>query len=243
MALSERVRRHLQSHVVAYLALFVALSGTALALPGKNRVKSNDIARGAVKGKSLADAAVARAKIRDGAVISAKLDDAAVLTPKLADAAVTSPKLAEDSVTRGKIAQGTIIGGKLANGAVDSAKVADGSLLADDFAPGQLSDGFVITPAGSSGSFTTPRAGRVFVTATFVSTCAAAPCADSYVVQVEGADVPGAALTRPPGEDSQQLTLIGLTTALPAGTHPIALEKTGSAATETQVTLGGVLLQ
>ena len=159
---SERIRHHLQSHVVAYLALFVALSGTALALPGKNKVKSNDIARSAVKGKAIADRAVGKAKLRDGAVSSSKLGAGAVISAALADGAVTAPKLAEDSVTRGKIVQGSINGGKIANGAIDSAKVDDGSLLGEDFAPGQLSDGFATR--GSLSRSDRPRSTQRFTT-------------------------------------------------------------------------------
>lgn len=251
MSPSARVRRHLQSHVVAYVALFVALSGSALALPGKNSVKSNDIKRGAVKGRAIAEGAVKRAKIRDAAVTAPKLSaaavsgaalaDSAVTTPKLADRAVTAAKLAQDSVTRQKVVQGAINGGKLANGAVDSAKVDNGSLLAEDFAPGQLSDGFALIPEppSVSGSFTIQRAGRVFVTVTFVSDCTAGLC--SHAVEIAGTEVPGTAVERPVGEE--QLTLIGLTAPLPAGTHAIELTETGGTATESQITLAGVLLQ
>ncbi|MGH2985937.1 MAG: hypothetical protein ACRDLO_04525 [Solirubrobacterales bacterium] len=156
MSPSERVRRHLQSHIVAYIALFVALSGSALALPGRNSVKSNDIKRAAVKGRAIAEGAVKKAKLRDAAVTAPKLDAAAVTGAALADGAVTAPKLAQDSVTRQKVVQGAINGGKLANGSVNSAKVTDGTLLGEDFAPGQLSDGFART---SPGAFTIPAAG------------------------------------------------------------------------------------
>jgi hypothetical protein len=44
--------------IVAMVALVAAVSGTALALPGKNSVKSNDIAAGAVKGKDIANGAI-----------------------------------------------------------------------------------------------------------------------------------------------------------------------------------------
>jgi len=44
--------------LVSMVALTVAVSGTALALPGKNSVKSNDIAPGAVKTRNLAKNAV-----------------------------------------------------------------------------------------------------------------------------------------------------------------------------------------
>ena len=40
------------------LPLVAALAGSAIALPGKNTVKSNDIARNAVKGKDIATGAV-----------------------------------------------------------------------------------------------------------------------------------------------------------------------------------------
>lgn len=241
MSPSERVRRHLQSHIVAYLALFVALSGSALALPGKNSVKSNDIKRGAVKGRAIAEGAVKKAKLRDAAVTAAKLEAAAVTGAALADGAVTAPKLAQDSVTRQKIVQGSINGGKLANGSVNSAKVSDGTLLGEDFAPGQLSDGFAI--ADQTGSFTIQRPGRVFVTATFVSDCAAPPCPDAYAVQVDGTPASGATLPHPPGGGSRQFTLIGLTGPLASGPHAIALVDGGGTATESQFRLAGILLQ
>ena len=101
---SERIRRHLQTHIVAYLALFVALGGTAVALPGKNTVKLNDIARGAVKGKSLAADAVKKRKIRNAAVVNAKLADRAVTAPKLADGLVSAQKLAAGAVGTGALA-------------------------------------------------------------------------------------------------------------------------------------------
>jgi hypothetical protein len=49
--------------LVAITALVLALSGTAVALKGKNSVKSNDIARGAVKGRAIADSAVKPPKL------------------------------------------------------------------------------------------------------------------------------------------------------------------------------------
>ena len=158
MPASERIRRHLQSNAIAYIALFVALSGTAIALPGKNKVKKNDIARGAVVGKAIAADAVKKAKIRDAAVIASKLGQGAVTTPALFDDAVTAPKLATDSVTRNTIVQGSINGGKIANGAIDSSKVEGGSLLAEDFAPGQISDAFLFEDVTGAQSVHDPAA-------------------------------------------------------------------------------------
>jgi len=49
--------------LVAVCALVAALTGSAVALKGKNSVKANDIARGAVKGKAIATGAVKPPKL------------------------------------------------------------------------------------------------------------------------------------------------------------------------------------
>ena len=49
--------------IVAMLALIAGLTGSAVALQGKNSVKSNDIASGAVKGKDIATGAVKPPKL------------------------------------------------------------------------------------------------------------------------------------------------------------------------------------
>jgi hypothetical protein len=47
--MSSRIRAHLRSNVVGYLAVFLALTGTAVALPGKNRIDRNDLRKRGVK--------------------------------------------------------------------------------------------------------------------------------------------------------------------------------------------------
>jgi hypothetical protein len=247
MALSERISRHLRANVVGYLALFVALTGTAVAIPGHDNVKSKNLATGAVKSKAIAKHAVKASKLRNaavtnpavaaGAITSTKLATGAVVANTLGEAAVTTPKLADSAVARAKIAKGAINGGKLANGSVDSAKVNDGSLLGKDFAPGQLSDGFALN---GDGMFTIQRGGRVFVTAVFAPACTSGSC--TYTVQVDGANVPRATFTIASPAPAQ-LTLTGLTASLAAGGHSIALIEAGTGADSTQLILGGILLQ
>jgi hypothetical protein len=60
-----RIRRRLPSPAmaVAVVALVAALGGSAVALQGKNSVKSNDIAPGAVKGKDIHKQAVKPTKL------------------------------------------------------------------------------------------------------------------------------------------------------------------------------------
>lgn len=60
--------------VVAIVALVAALTGSAVALQGKNSVKSNDIAPHAVKGKDIASEAIKSRQVRDGKITAPKLD-------------------------------------------------------------------------------------------------------------------------------------------------------------------------
>jgi hypothetical protein len=61
-------RRPSPAMAVAFVALLAALSGTAIALPGKNTIDKNDFKKGAVRTKALAKNAVTGAKIKNGAV-------------------------------------------------------------------------------------------------------------------------------------------------------------------------------
>lgn len=229
MNTSARIARHLRSNVIAYVALFVALSGTAIALPGKSKVKSNDIARSAVKGKAIAPNSVATEKVRDGAINSAKLANGSVINSKIGDGVITSAKLADDSVVRAKIGQGEVNGGKLANGSVNSSKVNDGSLLAEDFAAGQLSAGFAIDDSQTL-AVELARPGRLFVTATVISDCVTdPPC--TYVVEADDTAVAGTAVT---GDLDEQVALAGVTGPLAAGPHTIEIV-TDAAPTEPSI--------
>jgi len=61
--------------VVAYLALFVALGGTATALDGKNTVFSDDIAPKEVKRSDVAIGAINKSRLSDDAVRGAQVKD------------------------------------------------------------------------------------------------------------------------------------------------------------------------
>jgi hypothetical protein len=58
---------------VAFLALLVALSGTAIALPGKKRVKSDDLATGSVGKRAIARNGVGRAEAANNSVGSGEV--------------------------------------------------------------------------------------------------------------------------------------------------------------------------
>jgi hypothetical protein len=77
-----RAGSHLRRNLIALVALFVALGGTAAALPGKNTVDSGDIKKKAVKTRDIAKQAVTEPKLADGAVTTAKLANGAVTGAK-----------------------------------------------------------------------------------------------------------------------------------------------------------------
>ncbi|HZO04918.1 MAG TPA: hypothetical protein VFB52_00890 [Solirubrobacterales bacterium] len=81
--------------VIAIVALVFAVSGVAVALPGKNSVATKDIKKNAVTA----------AKIKNGSVTEAKLGDGAVTTSKIGNDAVTGAKVNE--ATLGKVPSAT----------------------------------------------------------------------------------------------------------------------------------------
>ncbi|MGH2716115.1 MAG: hypothetical protein ACRDM7_19970 [Thermoleophilaceae bacterium] len=68
-------RRPTPAMIVAFVALLAALSGTAVALPGKNTVDSGDLKKGAVKTSDLANRAVTNKKVKNGTLTGAKVKD------------------------------------------------------------------------------------------------------------------------------------------------------------------------
>lgn len=58
---------------VAFLALLGAIGGTAVALPGKNSVKKDDIARGAVGNSDIAKNAITARKVKNRSITGRKL--------------------------------------------------------------------------------------------------------------------------------------------------------------------------
>jgi len=101
---------------IACLALFAALSGSAMA----------------------AKFAVRSAQIVDGTVRTADLRDNAVNTFKVANGTITADDLATDSVGTGEIAKDAVNADEIAPEAVASSEVADQSLTQDDLGPNSV---------------------------------------------------------------------------------------------------------
>jgi hypothetical protein len=129
------IRRPGHATVVAYLALFVALAGTAVAA---KKIQSSDIAKNAVKTKKIADAAVTNPKIANFAVNNSKLADEAVTEAKLAPDSVSGNKIQQASIGTGKLRQGAVETDKIADGAVTGPKLADGAVTGPKVADASL---------------------------------------------------------------------------------------------------------
>ena len=136
------MRNHIRSNVIGYVALFFALSSSALAA---NTVFSEDIVNGEVKTADLATVAVTGPKIRADAVNNAKLADDAVTSTEILDGSVTGADVLDGDVAnaeprgrRGRHQQGP--------GRRDhSAKVLDDNLGAGDLATNAVAQAEIAT--------------------------------------------------------------------------------------------------
>ncbi len=105
--------------VISCVALFLALTGSALAVGiAKNSVRS--------------------AQIVDGSVRTIDLRDNAVNAPKIAPNAVGSEEIAENAVESAEVAQDTLTNQDLGAASVTSSEVADQSLTASDLGPNSV---------------------------------------------------------------------------------------------------------
>jgi hypothetical protein len=140
---SGTIRDHIRGNLVGYIALFVALGGTAMGLPGKATVDSGDIKNSQVKLKDLAPNSVDAARILDGSITGAELANGAVTGQKILDGTLGPADIAPDSLGAGAIAEaGLTVGGAL-TGTLGAAGIAPGAVGAD-----QLADGAVVGGAG-----------------------------------------------------------------------------------------------
>lgn len=111
------LKRHLTvANVLSCIALFVALSATAVA--------ATKLGTGQVKAVNIANEAVTNPKLKNLGVTSSKIANGTIVAGKLKNLAVTNPKLGKESVTEGKIKKKAVGTGQLAPESVTPAKVS-----------------------------------------------------------------------------------------------------------------------
>jgi hypothetical protein len=125
------IREHLRSNVVGYVALFCfAMSGTAVALDGRDTVFSDDIVDGQVRTNDISDSnGVRSADVRDdvlagGGLTAADLGPNSVAASEIASEGVGSPEIARDAVNSPEIGAGSVQADEIGLGAVGASEIA-----------------------------------------------------------------------------------------------------------------------
>lgn len=121
-----KLKRHLTvANVLSCIALFVALSATAVAATklGANQVKAVNIANEAVTSAKLKKLAVSNSKLGKESVTEGKIKKLSISNPKLGTEAVTSGKIKKKAVTANILGPEAVTSGKLGNGSVSVTKL------------------------------------------------------------------------------------------------------------------------
>ena len=131
--------------VVAFVALSVALAGSATALPGRNSVKKDDIRTNAVGKSEIRSGAVGRAEAAGNSVGESELIEGAVTGRQVAEStlvdvqdlgggAVTTDELADNSVTSAKVLDATLAAADLETNSVNTDELATNAVTSDELA-------------------------------------------------------------------------------------------------------------
>ncbi len=145
------ISRHLPGRpspatVISIVALFVAISGTAIALPGKNTVNSGDIINRQVRNQDLHGDAVASGKIENGEVRSVDIRNEGVKGADVDESTVNGLIRSGATIPSGVTVSGNFVardsatGSHLVQEAVSFPLPAPEGLTANDvnFAPGAV---------------------------------------------------------------------------------------------------------
>ncbi len=90
--------------IVAMVALVAAMSGAAIALPGKGTVSTNDIKKAAITKKLIAKGAVGSQQIIGKSIKGNRIKDKGVKAKQIADATITEKQIADATITGAKVA-------------------------------------------------------------------------------------------------------------------------------------------
>ncbi len=140
--------------VIACLALFAALTGSAFAagVVGKNTVRSPQIVNGTIRTVDLRDNAVAAGKIAPNAVDTTEIAENGVESSDVAPDSLTAQDLAPASVGSSEVADQSLTANDLGPDSVGSSELQAGSVRASELGPIiQVSNSTPIA-AGANGS-------------------------------------------------------------------------------------------
>ena len=137
--------------VVACVALLASLSGTAIALPGKNQLDKNDFPVGVVRSAAIRNGGIATADLKDGIIIPSKLAVGSVYTGALQTGAVTNPKVGTGAVTNSKLGSNAVTSAKIADNAVGTSEITSNGVGGSEIASNAVqADEIAANGVGSS---------------------------------------------------------------------------------------------
>lgn len=121
--MSGRIRGHIRSNVVGYIALFFALStGTSVALDGSNTVSTDDIVNGQVKTQDINDTnGVRSADLRDDTLENGGLQAADLRPDAVGTSEVTADAVGTDEIASSAVGSDEVIDGSLGTSELSSA--------------------------------------------------------------------------------------------------------------------------
>jgi hypothetical protein len=151
--------------IVSCVALFLALSGSALAVGiAKNSVRSAQIVDGTVRTVDLRDDAVSSPKIAPDAVGSEEIAENAVGSPEVAPDSLTNQDLGAASVTSSEVADQSLSDSDLGPNSVGSIELQAGAVRASELGPIiQVSDSTTIKGGGNASVGTACPAGTTVI--------------------------------------------------------------------------------
>ena len=125
-----RVSGWIRNNVLGFIAIFIALSGTAAAsLPGTDTVDSGDIINGEVRNPDIRDGAVTSGKIGAGQVKSSDLAADSVTGANITDGSVGAADVASDSLGGGQVDEtsldSSVLQHRLASGCAAGSAIRD----------------------------------------------------------------------------------------------------------------------
>src|SRR4051812_13626408 len=128
MGFSTSIAKHIRSNTVGYVAVFLALTGTAAALPGTNSVDSGDIINGQVKTPDLGLEAVKTARLAPNSVNGAKVVDGSLTGTDIADASLVDSNIAPETLTGREVRDGFLTGADVSDNSLTGGDVQESTL-------------------------------------------------------------------------------------------------------------------
>jgi hypothetical protein len=135
LSVSARIRRHIRHNLWGILAVFIALGGTAAALPGTNSVDSRDIKNRNVRRADLAPGAVDSSRVLDNSLTGADIAVATLGLPKTLPpsgpaggdlaGAYPNPQVQENGLDLGGDLTGTAADAQVGPEAIGDPEIAD----------------------------------------------------------------------------------------------------------------------